>query len=125
MDEVCGGYITLFKRIFVAAILSVVAGAANAADLMAVASQCLASPDSTILSLHRPALIETLTQYRDDAKGASADKKVVFSRSAAFDWAVATNVQCNVALGYLQGGFLDKDSAKKCDCFHGRLEGLL
>ena len=115
----------MIKRIFIAAIFCAVTGAAGAADLTAAASQCLASPESTILSLHRPALIEALTQFRDDAKGASADKKVVFSSSAAFDWAVATTVQCNVALGYLQGGFLDKDSAKKCDCFHGRLEGLL
>ena len=40
------------------------------------------------------------------------------------DWAVATTVQCNVALGYLQNGFLDQSSAKKCDCFHGHLVSL-
>ena len=37
---------------------------------------------------------------------------------------VAATVQCNVALGYLDGGHLDKTSAKKCDCFHGHLLAL-
>ena len=46
------------------------------------------------------------------------------AQSAAFDWAVATTVQCNVAIGYLDGGHVDKSSTKKCDCFHGHLLAL-
>jgi hypothetical protein len=100
--------------------------AASAADLgIAAVHSCLISQDSQILSLHRPQMITTLTGYRDEAKAASQNKAVVFAQSAAFDWAVATTVQCNVALGYLNGGNLDKTSAKKCDCFHGRLASLL
>jgi hypothetical protein len=115
----------LFKHVTIAAAFCLIGGVANAADLAAVTAQCLASPDSKILSLKRPALIKTLTQYRDDAKSTSLDKKVIFSSSATFDWAMSTTIQCNVALGYLQNGFLDKDSAQKCDCFHGHLAGLL
>jgi OmpA-OmpF porin, OOP family len=115
----------LIKQILISGLLCLVAGSVSAADLTeATPSQCLASADSTILSLHRPALITAITQYRDDAKSAAADKNVIYSNKATFDWAVATTVQCNVALGYLQNGFLDQSSATKCDCFHGRLMSL-
>jgi hypothetical protein len=86
-----------------------------------VSRSCVFSPQSQILELKRADLISTVTQYRDDAKLASSEKNIVFSRSAAFDWAVATTVQCNVALGYLKGGHVDKESTQKCDCFHARL----
>jgi hypothetical protein len=112
-------------RIILSVLLCSIACSATAADLEAVmAKSCLFSPDSQILGLKRAALISTVTQYRDDAKLASSDKNIVFSKSAAFDWAVATTVQCNVALGYLNGGHVDKESTQKCDCFHGRLLGL-
>ena len=112
-------------RIILTALLLSAVTAASAADLEGVqVSSCLTSQDSQILSLHRPQLITTLTKFRDDAKAASLSEAVVFSKSAAFDWAVAATVQCNVALGYLNGGNLDKSSAKKCDCFHGRLASL-
>ena len=112
-------------RILLTALLLTSVTAASAADLDGPALHaCLISQDSQILSLHRPQLIKALTGFRDDAKAASQDKAVVFSKSAAFDWAVATAVQCNVALGYLKGGNLDKASATKCDCFHGRLASL-
>jgi hypothetical protein len=113
-------------RILLAGVFCSVAFAASAADLMSVPSvaACWASPDSQILQLKRPELVKTLTSYRDDAVGASTNQAVVFSQSAAFDWAVATTVQCNVALGYLDGGHVDKSSTKKCDCFHGHLLAL-
>lgn len=112
-------------RIILSALLCSIALSASAADLEAVmAKSCLFSPDSQILELKRAALITTVTQYRDDAKLASTDKNIVFSKSAAFDWAVAATVQCNVALGYLDGGHVDKESTQKCDCFHGRLLSL-
>jgi hypothetical protein len=113
-------------RILLAGLFCSIAIAANAADLdyAPAVHACWASPDSQILQLKRGDLIKTLTNYRDDAVAASTDQSVVFSRSAAFDWAVSTTVQCNVALGYLDGGHLDKTSAKKCDCFHGHLLAL-
>jgi hypothetical protein len=112
-------------RIILTALLLSVVSAASAADLEAVqTSSCLTSQDSQILSQHRPQLIATITKFRDDAKAASESEAVVFSKSAAFDWAVAATVQCNVALGYLNGGNLDKSSATKCDCFHGRFLSL-
>jgi len=113
-------------RILLTGLFCSIAMAASAADLDSVPSvrSCWASPDSQILHLKRGELTKTLTNYRDDAVAASTNESVVFSRSAAFDWAVATTVQCNVALGYLEGGHLDKTSAKKCDCFHGHLLAL-
>lgn len=114
-------------RILLAGLFCSVASLASAADLLesvpSVAA-CWASPDSQILQLKRGELTKTLTNYRDDAVAASTSESVVFSSSAAFDWAVSTTVQCNVALGYLEGGHLDKVSAKKCDCFHGHLLAL-
>lgn len=76
---------------------------------------------SDVLQLKRPALTLALQQDRDEALAASKDQSVVYSRSPAFDWAVAAVVQCNVALGYLAGGHVDKASASKCDCFHSRM----
>ena len=113
-------------RILLTGLFCSIAVAASAADLESVPSvaACWASPDSQILQLKRADLIKTLTDYRNDAVTASTSQSVVFSKSAAFDWAVAATVQCNVALGYLDGGHLDKSSAKKCDCFHGHLLAL-
>ena len=113
-------------RILLTGLFCSIAVAASAADLESVpsVSACWASPDSQILQLKRGELVRTLTSYRDDAVHASTDQSVVFSKSAAFDWAVSTTVQCNVALGYLEGGHVDKTSAKKCDCFHGHLLAL-
>lgn len=113
-------------RILLTGLFCSMAMAASAADLDSVPSlaSCWASPDSQILELKRGDLIKTLTNYRNDAVAASTNQSVVFSKSAAFDWAVAATVQCNVALGYLDGGHLDKSSAKKCDCFHGHLLAL-
>jgi hypothetical protein len=113
-------------RILLAGLFCSIAMAASAADLASVEAvrSCWASPDSQILQLKRAELITTLTNYRDDAVAAGTNQSVVFSSSAAFDWAVATTVQCNVALGYLDGGHVDKTSAKKCDCFHGHLLSL-
>lgn len=108
-----------------AAALCLMAGSAGAADLAdATTRVCLTSWDSGILDLARPELTQTLQQYRDDAAAAAKDKSVVYSRSTAFDWAVAATVQCNVALGYLKGGHVDEVSSEKCDCFHGRLLAL-
>jgi hypothetical protein len=113
-------------RILLTGLFCSIAVAASAADLESVPSvaACWASPDSQILQLKRADLIKTLTDYRNDAVAASTSQSVVFSKSAAFDWAVAATAQCNVALGYLDGGHLDKTSAKKCDCFHGHLLAL-
>lgn len=113
-------------RILLTGLFCSIAMAASAADLESVPSvaACWASPDSQILELKRADLIKTLTNYRDDAVTASTSQSVVFSKSAAFDWAVAATVQCNVALGYLDGGHVDKSSTKKCDCFHGHLLAL-
>ena len=113
-------------RILLAGLFCSIAIAANAADLDYVPAvhACWASPDSQILQLKRGELITTLTGFRDDAVAASTNQAVVYSKSAAFDWAVAATTQCNVALGYLDGGHLDKTSAKKCDCFHGHLLAL-
>lgn len=108
-----------------AAALCLAAGSAGAADLAGTAARiCLTSWDSDIVSLDRPALTKTLQHYRDDAAAAAKDKSVVYSRSTAFDWAVATTVQCNVALGYLKGGHVDEVSSEKCDCFHSHLLAL-
>ena len=98
-----------------------------AADLVGIEAArpiCLSSADSQILELKRPALTATLQEYRDDAQEAALSKPVVFSKSTGFDWAVAALVQCNVALGYLQGGHVDAASSTKCDCFHGRIPVL-
>lgn len=113
-------------RILLAWLFCSIAVVANAADLesMPAVTACWTSPDSQILELKRADLIKTLTNYRDDAVTASTSQSVVFSRSAAFDWAVAATVQCNVALGYLDGGHVDESSTKKCDCFHGHLLAL-
>lgn len=112
-------------RILLTGLFCSIAMAANAADLdLPRLSSCWASPDSQILELKRADLIKTLTNYRDDAVAASTSEAVVYSKSAAFDWAVSATLQCNVALGYLDGGHLDKVSAKKCDCFHGHLLAL-
>ena len=112
-------------RLFWVALLLTGVSAANAADMESSARpSCFVSQDSQILGLKRPALIAAITQFRDEAKAASQSEAVVFSKSSAFEWAVAATVQCNVALGYLNGGNLDKPSATKCDCFHGRLVSL-
>ncbi len=115
----------MLRSIAFALALAVVSSA-TAADLVSVSKGpiCLSSADSTILELKRPKLIVALQNYRDDAQAASLDKSIVFSRTTTFDWAVAAVVQCNVALGYLQGGHLDKASATKCDCFHSHLPVL-
>jgi hypothetical protein len=98
-----------------------------AADLVGIETAnpiCLSSADSQILDLKRPVLTATLQEYRDDAQEAALSKAVVFSKSTGFDWAVAALVQCNVALGYLQGGHVDAASSTKCDCFHSRIPVL-
>lgn len=76
------------------------------------------------MQLKRPKLKALLQEYRDDAQAAALNKAVVFSNSTGFDWAVAALVQCNVALGYLQGGHVDAASSTKCDCFHSRIPVL-
>lgn len=112
-------------RILLTGLFCSIALIANAADLPSVRlAACWTSPDSQILELKRADLVSTLTNYRDDAVAASTRQSVVFSRSVAFDWAVAATVQCNVALGYLEGGHVDKSSAQKCDCFHGHMLAL-
>ena len=88
------------NRILLAGLFSSMAMVANAADLdVARLASCWSSPDSQILQLKRADLVTTLTGYRDEAVSASTAQSVVFSKSAAFDWAVATTLQCNVALG--------------------------
>lgn len=104
------------------------ASGALAADLAgeySSPSACHVSAQSDILDLDRDDLIDTLTEYRDEAERLAADKAVVASNTPAFDWAVAAVVQCNAALGYLKGGDADVASSQKCDCFHARMLGTL
>ena len=113
-------------RLIVIALIWSVSWSAVAADFAGGArSQCVALQGSSVLELKRPALTETLSRYRDEAVAKVHDKAIVFSSSAVFDWAVATTVQCNVALGYLAGGHVDPPSSQKCDCFHGYMMSLL
>ena len=99
-----------------------------AADLTgdyAVPGACHISSDSDILLLDTDELEATLLEYRDEANQIASDPAVIANNSPAFDWAIASLVQCNVALGYLKGGQVDEASSQKCDCFHARMLGTL
>jgi hypothetical protein len=98
-------------------------GMAVAADLSysPISRGCFVSSDSQILKLKRPELTSTLQRYRDEAVAAATNLNVVGSKAPAFDWAVAAIVQCNAALGYLDGGHVDKVSSQKCDCLHDHI----
>ena len=120
-----GGRGTLIRALFfTACCLTSSAFAADLPGIRAAGPICISSADSQILQLKRPALTTKLQEYRDDAQEAALSKAVVFNKSTGFDWAVAALVQCNVALGYLQGGHVDAASSTKCDCFHSRIPVL-
>ena len=110
-------------RTFLIAAVWCFSGVTLAADLSyaPMSRGCFVSSDSHILELKRPELTSTLQRYRDEAVAATTNLNVVGSKAPAFDWAVAAVVQCNAALGYLEGGHVDKASSQKCDCFHDHI----
>jgi hypothetical protein len=117
----------LFRALIIAVTL-LVSGSALSADLgsdYAPLRACLISSDSDILELDFADLKAELSEHLSEAETLASDPAVIASNSAAFDWAIAATVQCNIALGYLKGGHVDDTSAQKCDCFHAHMLSTL
>ena len=51
-------------------------------------------------------------------ESAKAGMDAFAERQPAFVWAMEARWACSAALGYLNGGYVDKESVQKCDCFH-------
>ena len=112
-------------RAFVAGLLCLAAGTAQAADFVGYGNFCVASHEqSDVLLLSEAELKAVLVEHRDTARVARNTEVVIYSRKQTFNWALATELQCNVALGYIKGGSVDGTSTQKCDCFYDRMMSL-
>ena len=102
------------------------AGSVTAADLgSSHRSFCVGFSDSNILLMPEDDLAVTILRFRDEARAARESERVVASRRPAFTWAVSAELQCNISLGYMDGGHVDPVSTQKCDCFHSRMLGFM
>lgn len=111
-------------RLIAAGLMCVVSSLASAADLTAFAPFCVDYKQSDILLLSQPELGAVLLEHRDMAREARNTEVVIYSKLQTFNWAHATELQCNMALGYLKGHAVDEVSVQKCDCFYDRMMSL-
>lgn len=107
--------------IFALAIAVALATPAGAADLAAqMYNQCMAKSASSLPDLDRDELAVTLRTYFDAGRDGMKDDRVLSSRNPAFTWAYETRLACGEALGYLDGGYVDRTTIQQCDCFYQR-----
>jgi hypothetical protein len=108
-------------RALVAGLLCIAAGAVQAADFVGYSKFCVSHEQSDVLLLNEAELEVLLVEHRETARMARETDVVIYSRKQTFNWALATELQCNVALGYIKGGNIDDVSTQKCDCFYDRM----
>ena len=112
----------MLKRSAWIAALLIMMGSANAADLVVqYGNLCISQSQSQILLLDEVELEATVLHHRNEATAARKSESVILNDSQEFTWALAAELQCNVALGYFKGGHIDDVSTQKCDCFYKRM----
>jgi hypothetical protein len=100
---------------------SLLSPAAMAADLATeMFHQCMAKSQSSLPDLNHDDLSVALETYFDAGRDGMKNDRVIGSRSPAFTWAYETRLACGQALGYLDGGHVDRTSIQQCDCFYQR-----